>query len=91
MEIGELPTEAVIREVKEETGLDISINRLAGVYGKPDQEDIVFTFLCNVIGGKLQNSNESIDLDHFDIETLPSSLLGFHKQRILPQILNLNR
>lgn len=34
VESGELSTEAVIRETKEETGLDVVVERLVGVYGK---------------------------------------------------------
>ncbi len=82
VERGELPTEAVIREVKEETGLVISVDRLTGIYGKRGQDDIVFSFTCQIIGGNLQNSTESVDLSYFDIDALPERLLGFHEQRI---------
>ena len=45
VERGELPTEAVLREVKEETGLDAAIVRLLGVYGKVDKPNtLVFSF-----------------------------------------------
>lgn len=40
----ELPNEAVIREVKEETSLDVVIERLVGVYGKTDKDEIVLFF-----------------------------------------------
>jgi 8-oxo-dGTP pyrophosphatase MutT (NUDIX family) len=38
VETRELPDEAVIREVREETGLEVIIERLVGVYGKVDTE-----------------------------------------------------
>lgn len=48
MESGEAPWEAVIREIKEETGLDASVDRLIGVYAKEGKDDLVFLFLCKV-------------------------------------------
>ena len=35
MEIGESISESVVREVKEETGLDVVIERLVGIYTNP--------------------------------------------------------
>ena len=35
LENGELPWDGLKREVKEETGLDVEISKLAGVYSKP--------------------------------------------------------
>jgi len=53
VETRELPNEAVIREVKEETGLDVVILRLVGVYGKVDKDEIIFAFICRDVGGQL--------------------------------------
>ncbi|MBE0699228.1 MAG: NUDIX domain-containing protein, partial [Anaerolineaceae bacterium] len=41
LENGELPTECVIREVTEETGLEVAIERLVGVYGKPGRNELI--------------------------------------------------
>jgi len=71
MESGELPTDAVIREVKEETGLDVSVERLIGVYGKPDRDDVVFSFTCNVIGGQLTETDESDACQYFALNDIP--------------------
>lgn len=71
MESGELPTNAVIREVKEETGLDVTIERLVGVYGKPDRDDVVFTFTCNVVGGQLTVTDESDAWQYFAPDNIP--------------------
>lgn len=54
MEEGETPEEACIREVKEETGYDVVINRLLV------EDSGKFTFVAEVVGGELflDRSNE---------------------------------
>lgn len=71
MESGELPTEAAIREVKEETGLDVVVGRLIGVYGKRDRDDVVFTFTCDVVGGQLTETDESDACQYFALDDIP--------------------
>jgi 8-oxo-dGTP diphosphatase len=50
LETGEAPWQGVIREVKEETGLDAQVVRLAGVYSKLDVNEVVLSFVCAVVG-----------------------------------------
>jgi len=51
VEEGESPWEAVVREVKEEVGLDVMVTCLTGVYSKPQKNEVVFSFLCEVVSG----------------------------------------
>jgi len=78
----ETPWNAVLREIKEETGLEAKVNRLLGVYSKPDVNDLVFLFLCEPIGGKLTLSEESDQLEYFSIDKLPTNLIPNHLERI---------
>ena len=71
VESGELPTEAVIREVEEETGLTVEIERLAGIYGKNDKDDLVFSFVCRVVSGHIQTTDETDECCYFAIEDFP--------------------
>ena len=71
VEEGELPTEAVIREVHEETGLDVDIERLVGVYGKQHSTGIVFAFVCRVKGGQLTHTEEADRCEYFGLEDFP--------------------
>ena len=82
VEPGELPTEAVIREVREETGLQIEIRHLVGVYGKPQRDDLVFAFLCAVTGGILSPTDESDQNHYFAVDSLPANTLPKHVERI---------
>ena len=54
VELGEAPWEAVIREVEEETGLIVRVERLLGVYAVPRKSDVVFDFPRSQKGGALR-------------------------------------
>jgi len=89
MESGELPTETAIRETLEETGLQINILRLVGVYGKPDENDLVFAFLGKVIGGHITITDEADDIAYFTVDDIPPNTSPRQVERIhdalLPQ------
>jgi len=74
LEDKESPRDAVIREVKEETGLQVKIDRLVGVYAKNDKNDVVFLFTCSVISWELTLNAEAKDFCWSDFDTLPSNL-----------------
>lgn len=74
MELGESPWECVVREVKEETGLKVEITRLAGVYNKPDKDELVFSFVCRAVGGKLTLNEEADKIEYFSIKDLPANI-----------------
>lgn len=88
IEPGESVREAAVREVKEETGLNIEITQLLGVYSEPDEFRIV-TFLDNgdvvqlvdiileakIISGELEPSSESEALQFFNPDALPPDIV----------------
>jgi 8-oxo-dGTP diphosphatase len=51
--------EGLVREVREETGLEVEVGRLVGVYSKPQKHELVLTFRARVIGGELMPSDEA--------------------------------
>ncbi len=92
---GETPWQAVIREVQEEVGLVVVVDRLLGVYAYPPRDDVVFSFLCTRIGGETTESDEADAVDYFALEHLPSTTHLHHVQRIkdaleLPKQMHLN-
>ena len=74
MELGESAEKAMLREVKEETGLVVQVDSFLGVYTNyfhrypnGDQaQTIALFFICSIIGGHLQsNQDETLDLRFF--------------------------
>jgi 8-oxo-dGTP diphosphatase len=88
MESGETVDEAVCREVREETGLEVKVERLVGVYSKPQKQEVVLTFLCQTIGGTLQPTEETRENRYFSLDALPGNTLPKHRQRIEDALFN---
>jgi ADP-ribose pyrophosphatase YjhB (NUDIX family) len=93
VEIGESVQEAIVREVREETGLTVEVLRLVGVYSDPKVQIVrypdgnvvhyISTLLaCRMLGGTLQTCDETLDLKFWDPAHLPQDLLPMHHIRI---------
>jgi len=76
IEFGETPEEALLREVKEETGLDVEIIRLLPkVYtniwnwGEGRKQAILLSYECKAIGGSLGTTDPEIgELKYFKLD-----------------------
>jgi ADP-ribose pyrophosphatase YjhB (NUDIX family) len=82
LESNESPWDGVKREVREETGLEVDIEKLLGIYSKPQKNEIVFLFLCEVTGGEITLNSEATDIQYFDEESIPSNIPEKHIERI---------
>jgi len=62
IEQGESPIAAARREFREETGFEIHVDRLIGIYSFTDQdhEALVYAFLCSIVGGELRVPTDEI-------------------------------
>ena len=84
---GESVAQAAIRETREETGLEVELNRLIGIYSRPNWPGAgmhIVSFAATPIGGKLKaDPREVIEIGFFAQDELPSDLLYWHKQRII--------
>ncbi len=62
VETGETLTDAVIREIKEEAGINARISTLAGVYSNLVRCIVIFGFLGEYVSGDLATSEETTDV-----------------------------
>ncbi len=87
---GESIAQAAIREAREETGLEVRLTRLVGVYSvlnAPSGEMHVVSFVAEPVGGALQpGAAEVLEARYFDLAALPEPLLWWHRQRILDAV-----
>ena len=90
LESNEVPWEGVVREIKEETGLDVEVARLIGVYSKPEVDDLVFTFLCTVVGGVVTLNDEAKAIEYFTFGDIPKNTAPKHLARIREVLENPN-
>lgn len=79
---GEAPWEGVVREVAEETGLNVSVERLIGIYSKPETNDLVFLFKCKRESGALTITEEAQALHYFKSTEIPSNAIAKQVERI---------
>lgn len=72
VEVGENLIDGVIREVKEESGIDVKVSHLVGIYSNTATYEghsgvkivptkVMFDFVCEPVGGKLTTSDETSD------------------------------
>ena len=79
IEPGETVPQGLIREIKEETGVDVEIINIVGVYSNTAKKKgyngveevptiVIIDFVCKYISGDLRTSEESIEVKWFSKE-----------------------
>ena len=79
-EIGESISDTVVREVKEETGYDVEVERISGIYTNPRhvmayddgevRQQFSIAFTATVVGGDARTSDESKEVDGSSLRRL---------------------
>lgn len=73
---GEDPAETIVREVREEVGLDATIDALVNVFGRQASSDfgphgaVAVLYLCTVGPGEPSLSHEVLDAQYRDIDSV---------------------
>ena len=72
LELGETLTQTVYREVSEETGIEVAVTGLIGIYSDPEhlieftngevRQEFSICFRARPIGGRIRTSNESSEV-----------------------------
>ncbi|MEW6221750.1 MAG: NUDIX hydrolase [Candidatus Hadarchaeota archaeon] len=77
--------DAAVREVKEETGLEVGIERLVGVYSAPDRDPrghtVTVCFLARPVGGRLKAGSDAAGARFF--KKIPWRKVAFDHAKIL--------
>ncbi len=82
LEAGETPWQGVIREAQEETGLTVEVDRLAGVYSKPEVGQLILSFVCTVVGGRKVCTAEADRVEFLEPRSLPRNTIPKQAERI---------
>ena len=72
VDVGEVLEAAAAREVEEETGLQVRIDRLLGVYSTAGDRTIFIAFAGSVIGGEIVAGEECLEVAAFPPRSLPA-------------------
>lgn len=85
MDIGETFAESVVREVKEETGFDVRIERIVGIYSDPGhvfayddgevRQEFNICLAATIVGGELAVSSESTDVRLFALNEVADLMM----------------
>ncbi len=93
-DVGEKPSEMVVREVWEESGFHVVPRKIIGVYdanrtGRPMEfyHAYKIIFLCEITGGAARPSNETIAADFFSFDNLPPLSSNRTNEKHLAEVL----
>jgi mutator protein MutT len=89
IEWGEGPEQTAVREVQEETGLNIALHSLYGVYpGRdyPDYEILLVVYRGEILGGELQPGDDALEAQWFELARLPENIAFRIHRNILAEL-----
>jgi len=82
IEENELPEQAVVRELLEETGIQGRIELLVGVYTEPTKlygNVLLIAYALTVTGGRLQSGSDCRDAKFYPVDRLPGIPFAGHR------------
>jgi ADP-ribose pyrophosphatase YjhB (NUDIX family) len=93
-DVGEYPAAMVAREVWEESGFEVEVRKVIGVYdanrgGRPLQfyHAYKIVFLCEIVGGEARTSDETMAVGFFPFDELPPLSVERTGERHLVEVL----
>ena len=87
---GEVVEHAAVREVKEETGLDVDLDGFIGLYSLEGSPVILAVYSAHVTGGNMQAGHDAHEAGWFAVDEL-SDLPFPHDRQILDEWQRLSR
>ncbi|WP_318213988.1 NUDIX hydrolase [Streptomyces sp. SCL15-6] len=83
LELDERPEDGAVREVLEETGIRVSVERLTGVYKNISRGVVALVFLCRPIDGAERTSSESTAVEWLTAEEVENVMGEVYAVRVL--------
>ena len=86
VEVGESVEEAAVREMKEETGLEVKLSKLLGVYSDPNRDPrfhVVSVVFVGDAEGEPKAGSDAKRVRVFRLEEIPLDQLVFDHRRII--------
>jgi ADP-ribose pyrophosphatase YjhB (NUDIX family) len=71
VDAGEVVEDAAAREVEEETGLQVRIERLLGVFSDSGNRTVFIAYAGRAVGGKLEAGDECFEVKAYPPDSLP--------------------
>ena len=81
-EPGEAPWDTAVREVREEVGLEVKVERLTGFYDRHPDGEPVLVYLCSHVAGTATTSPEAVEVGWFSVDSLPHPIHPYQPDRI---------
>jgi ADP-ribose pyrophosphatase YjhB (NUDIX family) len=78
---GESVEDAAVRETKEESCVDVRLAEIVGVYSYAGSPNVIVVYAAEVIGGKLDAGDESLEVRAFEAAEIPWDDLAFDSTR----------
>ena len=99
VEVGETLHEAVVREVREETGLEVRVGPVVEVLdrihpaddGRVEYHFVIIDYLCSVAGGTMVHSSDAADACWVEADDLPRYALTEIATTVIRKALAMSR
>ena len=99
VEVGETLHDAVVREVREETGLDVRVGPVVEVIdrihpevdGRVEFHFVIIDYLCSVAGGTMVHSSDAADACWVEADDLPRYALTEIATTVIRKALAMSR
>ncbi len=78
---GESLEEAVVRETREEVGIDVRVDRLLNIYSYRTRGLVIAVYETTFVAGSLRALDEALAVDTFALDALPWGELAFPSTR----------
>jgi ADP-ribose pyrophosphatase YjhB (NUDIX family) len=77
LEADETVIQGAVRETLEETGLEVELNHIVGIYSRPEAAVVVVAYRAAIVGGHMTTTPESLEVRTFAVDDIPWPELAF--------------